>query len=226
MTLLLLDLIFPRICVGCNKPGAYLCAFCLNRLQKRKFQICPVCSRWSLRGATHPKCNGKRELDGIYSIFSYNSLSQELILKLKYKFVTDLCDTLVESAVSLDDLSFLDQYHFTLTSVPLHKDRERWRGFNQSREIGLRLGKYFKYPYQELLVRNKFTQPQMRLPKEERLSNVKGVFSLLGTEIKDKNILLIDDVWTTGATMRECAKVLKKGGAGVIWGLTLASGAK
>lgn len=107
-----------------------------------------------------------------------------------------------------------------LVPVPLHPQREKMRGFNQARLLAEQLG----LPA-EMLKRIKNKHPQAELPREDRLKNLKNSFKISGKfDLSNKKIVLVDDVCSTGATLNECAKVLRQAGAKEIWGLVLARG--
>jgi len=108
--------------------------------------------------------------------------------------------------------------------VPLHKKRLRLRGFNQALLLAHGVSLRFRIPLNyDNLVRTRYTRPQVELSGRERAENVRGAFDLIrSAEVCEKKILLIDDVFTTGATMNECAKVLKDAGARSVTVLTLA----
>jgi len=108
--------------------------------------------------------------------------------------------------------------------VPLHPIRLRERGFNQSVILAREIARRLSIPLDFMtLKRYIYTEPQIHLGKEERLTNVKGVFGVVNKEkILDRNIILIDDVYTTGSTVKECARVLMKSGASSVAVLTFA----
>jgi ComF family protein len=110
-----------------------------------------------------------------------------------------------------------------IVPVPLHPKRLRQRGFNQSGLLAGEFSRRIKVPVSfDIVVRKKQTQPQTRLKRGERLKNVKGAFEISGAErIRGRRILLIDDVFTTGTTLSECAKTLKKGGATEVYAITI-----
>jgi ComF family protein len=132
-------------------------------------------------------------------------------------------EDLIEAMISFSDLEILAKRKFSLvTCVPLHKSRLKERGYNQAALIGERIAKYMQIPFDEkLLKRIKKTKVQSGLVRSERVKNIKGAFELVG-EIRGKRVLLVDDVWTTGSTMRECSRVIKINGANEVWGLVLA----
>jgi ComF family protein len=221
------DFLFPKVCLGCNREvGEYVCSQCLNYLQPIKEPICPACNRNSLGGVVHPLCRAKSDLEGLVSIYPYKGLVKKIVTNFKYKFISDLLETITELIVSNADWREMERKNWLVVGVPLHPRRLRWRGFNQAESIGKTLAKDLGWVYVEKVVqRIKFTTPQMNLSGEERQTNLVGAFAG-GEEIDRVNnqpVLLVDDVWTTGATMRECAKVLKREGkVREIWGLTFA----
>jgi len=112
-----------------------------------------------------------------------------------------------------------------LVPVPLHIRRERWRGFNQSQLIAEKLSDKFGIEIDcHGLKRVKHGKAQAKLSKSERWENIKGSFFWEKESLSGRNIILIDDVVTTGATLNEAAKVLKENGAGEVWGLVVARG--
>jgi len=154
-----------------------------------------------------------------------------LIQKLKYKpFAKELAQPLALLIITyfknLEKQPFFlyPENQFSIIPIPLFLKRLKWRGFNQSEEIAKILAGYFEMPFlQDALIRIKDTRPQIELPKEERAKNIKDAFMCQHPKkIKNINIILFDDVYTTGATMREAAKILKRAGAKQIIGLTVA----
>ena len=111
-----------------------------------------------------------------------------------------------------------------ITNFKLEKKRLKWRGFNQSEEIGKELVEFLKIPLlNDVLYKIRETLPQIELTAEARIKNIKGVFWVKNQEkIKERKILLVDDVYTTGSTMNECARVLKESGAKEVWGVVIA----
>ncbi len=132
--------------------------------------------------------------------------------------------------ISFGNMEVLSNNNFSLvTCVPLHKSRLKKRGFNQSSLIAERVAEYLRIPFDEnVLKRIRNTKIQSGLVRKERVKNTKGAFEVrileseVKSQMKGKKVLLIDDVWTTGSTMRECIKVMKRNGAKKVWGLVLA----
>lgn len=225
------NLLFPKICLGCGKWGEYLCSDCLNFIKVCDTRICPVCQKPSFAGLTHFSCQRSWSLDGLTSIFVYKGIIKRAITKLKYNFVTDLKEIILDLFLSFcgEDKAltkFISQENVFLVPVPLFWQRQNWRGFNQSELLGEIMAKKLGIGFlPKLLLRSKNTSPQARLEKKKREENVLGTFkfnSKLNINFISLRVVLFDDVWTTGATIRECTKVLKRKGIREVWGLTLA----
>lgn len=219
------DVLFPRMCVGCESWGAYICAACVNRFQLIYEPICPMCARPSTYGHTHARCLKPLSMHGLVAAFEYRGVLARILGKFKYALVKDMADTLVEVMVSMADMQALEAKEWSVVPVPLHSRRERWRGFNQAEVLASRLSAYGSWDLVDAaLVRTRYTTSQMTLSRAKRLENLRGAFGK-GAEapkIVGRHVLLVDDVWTTGSTMRECTKVLKRVGAASVWGLVWA----
>ena len=115
---------------------------------------------------------------------------------------------------------------FILVPVPLHPKRKKERGYNQAHCLAEGVATVLSLPIEELLQRKFYTLPQAQLSREDRLKNLLNSFSLSqNSNTLNKKIILVDDVCSTGATLNECAKVLKSTDAKTVWGLVLARGA-
>lgn len=236
----LLDLLFPRRCLSCGRLGEYICDHCVSMIQFIDTNICPVCEKPAVDGRTHPRCQTKYSLDGLTSIFSYQGVIREAIKKIKYKpFVFDISKTLTSLALEkvnqknplFSSLTRVFKQKPILVSVPLYRSREYWRGFNQAEVLGRIIAEELNLTFlKDLLLRRKATKPQVKLKGEKRKDNVRGAFKINSQfarlpakqAIRNSKIILVDDVWTTGATMRTCGNILKRSGIKFVWGLTLA----
>jgi competence protein ComFC len=221
----LVDWLFPKQCIGCGEIGAYICAICVNYLVPVKNQICPECCKPSGWGRTHPKCQNQRGMAGLTGVIEYRGLGKKLVKTYKYKYVKSLTEDLVEIMISLGDWEGIANDKWLVAAVPLHKKRENWRGFNQADKLAEGIAKANGWEkVRGVLVRKCYTKPQMSLSRKERGSNLAGAFGPGENinNIEQRQVLLVDDVWTTGTTMRECAKVLRNWGVKRVWGLTLA----
>ena len=224
MALSFLDLLFPKRCVSCGKFGAYICKDCFSKIEFIQKPVCPVCQRQAVGGKTHPGCQGRLRLDGLVVATRYSGSVKKAIAKVKYKWAYDIAKILI-------DLIVVNLWKFDLASdlilvpVPLHVRRKKWRGFNQAEILAKSLSLKFNQPYGEYLARIIETASQVGLKKDERKKNVKGAFRLrTGADVSGKNILLVDDVYTSGATMQEACRVLKKAGAKTVWAMAVALG--
>jgi len=218
----LLDFIFPKKCVGCGKFGQYFCKGCFAQIEFVEKPICPVCQRQAIEGRVHPGCSGKYRLDGLVVACRYSGPVKRAIAKVKYKWVWDIEKIFVELLVK--NLWRFDlPENVILVPVPLHFKRKNWRGFNQSEILAKSLASKFNVEYLELLIRKRETRTQVGLTRDERKENVRGAFKIMA-EARGRSIILVDDVFTSGATMAECANVLKRAGAKSVWGMAVALG--
>ncbi len=230
----LLDIFFPRFCLSCGKEGSYLCQDCQALLEVSEEQHCLCKEPFTIFGTKMVKgkcrkCRGKI-LHGLYSALPYeNFLTKRLIQQFKYPpYFKGLANTL--ASLIITHFHLLDKppdfSRFVLLPVPLHKSKLRERGFNQSEEIAKELGKFLRIPVVgDSLLKIKETQAQVELSESEREENIKGAFFCQKPEeVRSRKILLVDDIYTTGATMEECGRVLKKAGAQEVWGVVVARG--
>ncbi|MDO8269976.1 MAG: ComF family protein [Candidatus Levybacteria bacterium] len=226
------SLLYPKKCVRCKKNGAYICDNCFAGISFLEYQLCAICQKGSIDGLTHPKCRTKYGIDGIISSIAYKGIVKKLLYQFKYPpYLSDLKQILgrlfYEGLIQQESfMKYIEEKSAVITSVPLHISREKKRGYNQSELLGLELSKRLNLPFSSgLLIRKVRTKPQFELTKEERKSNILGVFIVapkFEKQIKGKRIILVDDISTTGSTLRECAKILKKSGAEKVLGVTLA----
>lgn len=205
---------FPKFCLSCQKEGEYLCQDCKAMLDISGF---------------HQKYKTSNLSDLYYPLPYQNKFIQNLIKKFKYEpFVKELGFTL--TVLIIEHFELLDQKpdfkDFILIPVPLAKKRLKWRGYNQAEEIGKHLAEFLRIPLiTDILIKTKTTLPQIELAKEKREENIKSAFMVNpSTRLRARKILLVDDVYTTGATMEECARILKESGAKEIVGIAIARG--
>jgi len=221
----ILDLIFPKNCLECKKEGKYICSDCIQKVRLAR-SVCSYCGVYSFFGKTHENCKRKYSLDGVYSIWKYDGVVRKAIIALKYKFANEISKEIAnEAKKELKKLEIFSK-NSILIPVPLHTKRENWRGYNQATEIGKLIAKDFKWKFiPDLLIRKIQTKPQVGLSGSERVGNVKNVFEI-NPKYKIKNfkkqIIIFDDVYTTGSTLKEAGKVLKNIGFSDVWGLTIA----
>lgn len=223
MSSIFLDLLFPHRCLNCGTLGSYICAICQKSVSFPS-QRCPECEKGAIDGITHPICRKRFGLDGLTSIFRYEKLVKKAIKMIKYRFVSDIAESLI-NLVPADTFQLIKlcNEESLLYSIPLHLERLSWRGFNQAEKLAQFIAPKLEMPLvNNLLYRVVKRKPQADITaKKQRIENAKGIFQL-ATSILPEKVLLFDDVWTTGATMKEATKILKKAGVNWVWGLTLA----
>lgn len=216
-------------CISCGREildgsDFQLCDNCLKSMQKIDGLLCLKCGEMLEDGNLNCKfCeNFDYAFNSNRSIVYYNDVSSKIVKDLKYngrkyyaKFIARLM---------VQDKSIFEGIDM-LTFVPISKERRKSRGFNQAEEIAIEISKLTNIEVKECLIKTKDNKHQAELSQKERLKNLTGTFELafeMKSEIKSKKILLIDDVFTTGATLSECARVLKTAKPKVINTLTFA----
>ena len=223
---LALDLLFPRWCIGCGGEGDYICGACLRTLKVITPPVCARCGRPQSDGSTQGGCPGcagwQAGIDGIRAPFLFDGLIRDAIHELKYRNLRALAPSLAgllhsylaENPVPGD----------CLVPVPVHRKRLRERGYNQSALLARGLGRLNGLPVvADCLTRRRYTPPQARSSGiNERHNNVADAFTCRDGHLKDKKVILIDDVSTSGATLSACAGALKAAGAAAVWGLVIA----
>ena len=218
-----MDSFFPRRCVGCGKLGDFICPECLEKLPRLLPPLCPHCGRPQASGIVCPDCRRRQtEIDGIRSPYRFDEVIRKAIYELKYRNLKAISACL--AGLLADYLRSNQLNGEALTYVPLHPRRLRERGYNQSSLLARELAKRIDLPViEDCLVRVKQSKPQVRASDvRERRSNVVGAFVCCDEGVSGKQIILIDDVCTSGATLESCATALKSKGAVSVWGLTLA----
>jgi len=207
----LLNLIFPIECLACRKENTYLCLSCLDKIK--------------LADQGQPFDHQLKHLDRALWVASYeDKIVRQAIHCLKFRYIKELAKPLTELMIRCyQNLNFKD-FNPLIIPVPLHKKRLLERGFNQTELLAKNLSDYFNLPLaDEVVIKKKITPHQVGLSKKQRLTNVKDSFEVIKPEIiKNQQILLIDDVITTGSTLEEMARVLKEKGAKEVWGLVVA----
>jgi ComF family protein len=228
----LLVLIFPISCLACKQGEAYLCDTCKNKIIINKKFSCPNCKKNNNLGEYCKSCQTNHKLDGLWISSDYhNKILTIIIKKFKYSFNQELALVLSDLVISFIKENkiikksniFKNLNNLIIIPVPLHKNKKRFRGFNQSELLAEIIAKKIGSPLNTTkLTRHKDTKPQAKLNRKQRLINVDNAFKWTGQTLKNKNIILIDDVTSTGATLNNCAKTLKSNKAQNVWGLVLA----
>ncbi len=216
----LVDFVFPKFCVVCGVEGEFLCQKCKKKLPLA-LQVCPMCTRPSIFGLTHEYCYQNEGMEGVLAIFDYkNERVKKVVEAIKFGFNRELVEIVLSGWEAPEKWE-----EVVVVPVPLHRYRQNWRGFNQAEEIAKRVaGK--KMVIVRALKRIKATAQQANITdKKKRLDNPKGCFRVDQEKlrlIRGRRVVLVDDVFTSGATMSECARELHKAGIKEIWGFCLA----
>ncbi len=217
------NFIFPPVCVSCKKVGALLCANCYGRVQWLAEPLCPQCGRIvTAPPSPCPSCR-KRPLPliKIRAATQFVDPVPQIIHQMKYNGYHALAEPLAGFMVKA-----WPQWQFDVNlviPVPLHPDRQKKRGHNQAALIAKHLCRQLSLPGSPKAVsRIRHTPPQVGLSAADRLTNVHGAFRADAAVVAGKQILLIDDVCTTGATMAAVAEALLAAGAKTVSGYSAA----
>lgn len=235
----ILDILFPVSCPSCqielDHKSSYICSRCTKNLSFGTHTLlCPICASRIPSGIICRSCRKETRLNRFFAATSYrDENARKLIWLLKYDFassyvsqIVHLITTVLEAHQKEYDLK-KNGAVAVVVPIPLSKKRKRMRSFNQSELIGRGIAKYFNLPFEEdVLTKTKETMPQSQIEDyAERRGNIRGVFTCTNPGVIRRNIvLLVDDVYTSGATMEECAYTLKKAGAKEVWGIVFAKG--
>lgn len=199
------------VCNSCELLHNTKYCLCCGRAMKNMANYCDYCQ------------NHDYAFDFARAPFVYENEVVDLVRKLKYGGGKYLAEVMAEFMA--------DEYYDSgfdadlITFVPMHPKKQRKRGYNQAQEIASALSHILGFPLSDVLERVKFSENLAKLGKEERAEAIKDAIILKpDTVVKNRNVVLVDDVFTTGATSNECAKVLKKGKCGKIFVLTFATG--
>lgn len=221
------DLLFPlpAVCPVClqRQPRLQVCDACrAEALQKRSlYGQCQCCHSF---GVSSDHCGNCSQWPGYFvgnlTIWPYQQQWQQVILDFKFRNKPWLAE-----ALAAELAPFLPADYDLLVPVPLHPRRMQERGYNQSALLAQAMSRYRGIPWENYLQRVRNTPHQTGLSRNQRLQNLDGAFDLSRkADVADKRILLVDDVFTTGTTLRACAGVLHRYGAREIMGVTLAAG--
>ena len=204
------DFILPPRCPFCGTLTPTRGAYC-NDCQENR----PECLTYTLS----PNSN-RKDLYCVRSPYYYSGVARKAIHALKFHQHQSAATELAYAMAAIPQMSGLKDADF-VTAVPISKKRLAVRGYNQSQLIAEHYAMIKGLPYVNTMGRRNGRKQSLQYTARERAANVKGVFYLLdGVEVNGKTIILIDDVYTTGATLRECARTLRRAGAKCVLGLT------
>lgn len=227
------ELLFPARCLACEEQlfssrPPLLCDDCRSSISRISTPRCTYCGTPFPTGQNRlcAVCqNNAFAFDQARSLFVYKEPLRSLILQFKFGNSLVGLSTFTALAEQAGAAAFFHEPDLILP-VPLHRKRLRWRGFNQSLLLAKSCFPHWKKKIRpDLLRRHRFTVPQTRLDGKARLRNLHKAFRVeQHLAVQGKRILLVDDVFTTGSTLNECAKVLREAGAARIEAFTLARG--
>lgn len=204
-------------CMSCGKEiedgtKFNLCENCLNSLDKIEGRLCKKCGE-EIVGENVRVCDYCKERDykfnSNHSCFYYNAVSASIIKNFKYNgrkyYAKSIAEIMAQRSDFFEDVD-------VITFVPINKKRKRERGFNQSEEIAKHLSKMLNIPLVTILEKEKDGKHQAALGQKDRLKNLKGSFKIIAenvNKVRGKRVIIVDDVFTTGATLNECARVIR-----------------
>lgn len=223
----LLDIFFPKLCFNCRVIGSYLCAKCKKKLQYVSSDICPYCEKENGYGLAHGTCRRLYGLDGVLNVFYYDEVFQKVLKAVKFRRIRGGVSALIDSIPEefwkrLLATSEIFYKNAEILAVPLHRKRLIERGFNQSEDFAHACAIMLQKDVTNIVARNRYTQPQSQLSSAtERYLNIQKAFSLNPRKPLPEKVIIIDDVWTTGATIREIAYTLKYAGVERVYAITL-----
>lgn len=215
-----LNFLFPPICVNCGKITEN---WILDKYEENKW-ICNSCKQKIIKfkKAQILKVRNTYYNKFVY-IFEYKHIIRKLIINYKFKSESYISNFFAEIILKDKNLCRNFLIYDIIIPVPMSKSKLKKRGYNQTELIAKKLSKKLKIKTEKLLLKKENIETQSRLLKTGRRSNVRGAFYILEKEkIHNKKIILIDDIFTTGSTIRECCKILKEAGAQDILVLVLA----
>jgi len=214
----IINLLFPIYCLGCEQEGKFICSSCFEKIkmnEKYYFDKADILKKTLVVG------------------YNDDELLKQMIYRYKYNFIKDLSNPLGQLMINklIKDIKKNNLKNLILIPIPLHPKRLRWRGFNQAELLSEEISKELNIPViNNLLIRVKNNLPQAKIQKAfQRRQNVYNVFDLnkdhsFEKEFKNKTIVLVDDISTTSATLKEAARILNILKPKQIWGLVLTKG--
>lgn len=222
----LLDIIYPPLCLGCGEyvvGSESICPHCMDRIEKFVRPLCLDCLQPlpPYRNKC-PICPPETPL--LFSYGNYRPVLQEVIIQFKFAGITSPADIFAPLIVAQFGDSIRALNPDCLIPIPLHRFRERYRGYNQAELLAEELSALLDIPIDdELIERVKRSRPQTKVSFHGRERNVKGIF-FADADHPIGRVILVDDVVTTGATIKEAVRVVKQAGGEVVAAISIAHG--
>jgi len=220
----LLDLLFPPCCASCKQVGDWLCARCLAAADAIAPPLCTQCGMPHNPVSTRCTSPISASLSGLVACSFHTGSVKEAIHQLKYEDLQRVAVPLgAWMAQRWPLLAPVGWAADVVVPVPLHPQRERRRGYNQSALLARELAKHLGLPVAtDILVRARATRPQVGLSQDERAVNVHDAFTCTANSFAGRRVLLVDDVCTTGSTLAAACHALRMAGASSVWAYCLA----
>ena len=208
------EVLFPVFCIFCKKEGTLLCSQCAEQIPIQGVFLCPVCAQSTGGGEACGMCKPESVLGYIHAMFSYrNRIVASLIEQLKYAYQEETIPIFVAWIRKYYHLYPPQMPVDMIVPVPLHARRYAERGFNQAMLLAKIVANILDVPCNSILIRTRNTKQQAKLDRAGRIENVANAFAIKKSCSVPQHILLVDDVYTTGSTIRACAEVLRRSGA-------------
>ena len=226
---LMTDILFPRRCPVCGDivlpKGSLICPGCMAKLSWVRRPVCKKCGK-EVADGTIEYCydctRHKRSFDYGLSLINYDDTASRSMARIKYNNRREYLDFYSEAMVRKMGKRIQSMNGDVLVPVPVHPSRRRERGFNQAEELAVRLSGPLGIPVNTaILKRERKTAPQKSLDSSGRLKNLEQAFSASALPPGIKNIILVDDIYTTGSTVEACTRVLRKAGAENVYFVTI-----
>ena len=226
------DVFFPKQCYGCKQSNTYLCEQCTQTILEKNLEPqCPHCGIRTPSGVLRGSCYSALLVNQLFVATTYqNATLKKMFMDFKYHrakaLAESLARTLTQWIVYHNYQHIFQQHNTVVVPVPSHINRERSRGFHPATAVAQCVASAYQLPLATNIVhkhKNIGFQTHIKNAKQRR-KNVEGCFALTphAKDIKEKTVLLVDDVITTGSTMRECAKTLRTARPNQIIGLAVA----
>ncbi|MCC6424233.1 MAG: ComF family protein, partial [Phycisphaerales bacterium] len=223
------DVCYPGGCASCGvmeEPAGFLCAECDDKLHKlERSGACYGCGLPLPAGSAGPRCRGKGlvPFEQVLRLGVYDGPLRDLILRMKYHHQWTIAEALAGRLLRHGLVEMLLKDDVVIAPVPLYGWRQIGRGFNQAEVLAAELARQTGRPMVRPLARIRSTETQTKLHMKQRAQNVRGAFALIDPKaIEGRSVVLVDDVMTTGATLREAGRTLREGIVGELSAIVLA----
>lgn len=212
----LFELIAPDECLGCGNEGMCLCLDCEEILMIKKVPACVMCNQQNTDNRVCKRCRAKTAITGASIAYRYDGITKDLITKMKYENGRSIAHYLAAKLPRIENDS-----QAVVCFVPCDGPSRRARGYDQAEILAKYYSRFVGLPMKRILIRTKHTK-QVGQKRSDRFANVAGNFQCRSASLEGLNVILVDDVITTGATIGECAKILRAAGAKTIWAVAIA----